>query len=255
MAPHSNTIKNRLLATLEQEDLQCLLSHLQPVSLRQRDIIYHAGAPIEQVYFIEQGVASVLTSMANGSMIEVGMIGIEGMVGIPAMLGAETSAQQVIIQIGGTALQMNVAPCKAAFDKSPALRRIMHRFTESIINLSAQTAACNRLHSIEQRCARWLLMASDRIQCLTMPMTQEFLSTMLGVRRAGVTETAGELQRSGLIQYHRGQLTIVDREGLEETACECYQLDHDRLGRLFCVIKPVERSASRTPSKSSASSS
>ena len=150
MLPHSNTFKNRLLATLPQEDLQCLLSHLQPVSLRQRDIIYHAGAPIEQVYFIEQGVASVLTSMANGSMIEVGMIGIEGMVGIPAMLGAETSAQQVIIQIGGTALQMNVAPCKAAFDKSPALRRIMHRFTESIINLSAQTAACNRLHSIEQ---------------------------------------------------------------------------------------------------------
>jgi CRP-like cAMP-binding protein len=113
------------------------------------------------------------------------------------------------------------------------VRRKMNRFTESLLNLSAQTAACNRLHSIEQRCARWLLMASDRIQSLTMPMTHDFLSSMLGARRAGVTEVAGELQRSGLIRYHRGQLTITDREGLEASACECYRSDRAGLDRLY----------------------
>jgi CRP-like cAMP-binding protein len=225
--------KNRLLAAMPQEDLQCLSAHLDPIALRQRDIIQHAGTPIEHVYFLEQGVASVVTNMVNGSTIEVGMIGLEGMVGVSAMLGAETSGQQVIIQVPGTALRMKAAPCRAVFDHSVAVRRIVHRFTETLINLSAQTAACNRLHSIEQRCARWLLMASDRIQSLSMPMTQEFLSSMLGVRRAGVTETAGELQRSGLIRYNRGHLTIVDRQSLEALACECYPIDRSQLARLF----------------------
>jgi CRP-like cAMP-binding protein len=233
MSAQPNTLKNRLLAALPPQDFCDFFSALEPVSLRQREILYGSGAPIEHVYFIETGVASVLTDMLNGSSIEVGMIGIEGMIGMSALLGAETSGQQVMVQIGGTALRMSAAPCKAAFDERATVRRVMHRFAESMINLSAQTAACNRLHSIEQRLARWLLMASDRIQSLTMPMTQEFLSTMLGVRRAGVTETAGELQRSGLIRYHRGQLTIVDREGLEATACECYQLDHARFDRLL----------------------
>jgi CRP-like cAMP-binding protein len=157
----------------------------------------------------------------------------EGMVGVSALLGADTSAQQFITQIRATALRMDAADCKIAFDQSEPVRRIMLRFTEAVLNLGAQTAACNRLHSIEQRCARWLLMASDRIQSDVLPLTQEFLSTMLGVRRAGVTETAGELQRSGLIRYHHGHITIIDREGLEATACECYRLDHDRFSRLL----------------------
>jgi CRP-like cAMP-binding protein len=137
------------------------------------------------------------------------------------------------VQIPGTAQRMSAALCKAAFDRSEAVRRVALRFTEAILNLSAQTAACNRLHSTEQRCARWLLMAIDRIQSDTMPVTHEFLASMLGVRRAGVTNTAGELQRSGLIRYHHGQLTIVDREGLEATACEFHRIDHERLIRLL----------------------
>ena len=164
-------------------------------------------------------------------MIEVGMVGIEGMVGMPALLGAETSAHQVMIQMPATLLRMDAARCKLAFDQSAAVRAIVHRFTVSFLNQSAQTAACNRIHSVEQRCARWLLMSSDRVQSDVMPMTHEFLSIMLGVRRAGVSKVAEELQRSATIQYHRGELRIVDREALEAIACECYQLDRARFER------------------------
>jgi len=225
--------KNRLLVAIPQEDLERFFSDLHPVSLSLRQVLHEVGAPLEDVYFIEQGVASVLTNMADGSTIEVGMIGMEGMVGVPALLGGKTSVQKVIVQIPGTALRMNAALCKAAFDQSEAVRRVVLRFTEAVLNLSAQTAACNRLHTIEQRCARWMLMAVDRVQSDEIPLTHEFLSSMLGVRRAGVTNTAGELQSSGLIRYHRGLLTIVDRDGLEMTACECYRIDHDRLNGLL----------------------
>lgn len=218
---------------MPQEDLQRFFSDLDPVSLSLRQVLHEAGAPLEHVYFLGQGVASVLTNMADGSTIEVGMIGMEGMVGVPALLGGETSVQRIIVQVPGTALRMHAALCKAAFDQSEAVRRVTLRFAEAMLNLSAQTAACNRLHSIEQRCARWLLMAFDRTQSETIPITHEFLASMLGVRRAGVTNTAGELQRSGLIRYQRGQLTLVDRDGLEASACECYRIDHERLSQLL----------------------
>jgi CRP-like cAMP-binding protein len=233
MPPDSVDIpRNRLLAALPPQELEELASQLHPVSLSQRQVLYETGAPIEDVYFIQQGVASILTDMADGASIEVGMIGIEGIVGVAALLGATLSSHQAIVQIPGDALRMNAARCKAAFDQGAGVRRLALRFTESMLNLSAQTAACNRLHSIEQRCARWLLMASDRIGADVMPMTHEFLSTMLGVRRAGVTVTAQELQRSGLIRYHRGEVTIRDHDGLAESACECYRIDHDRFERL-----------------------
>jgi CRP-like cAMP-binding protein len=228
----NNIAKNRLLAALPSQELEDLFSELHPVSLSLRQVLYETGAPIDDVYFIQQGVASILTDMADGASIEVGMIGIEGIVGVAALLGATLSSHQAIVQIPGDALRMNAVRCKAAFDQSAGVRRLALRFTESMLNLSAQTAACNRLHSIEQRCARWLLMASDRIGADVMPMTHEFLSTMLGVRRAGVTVTAQELQRSGLIRYHRGEITIIDHDGLAESACECYRIDHERFERL-----------------------
>jgi CRP-like cAMP-binding protein len=225
---HRDTPKNGLLAALSPEDVERFFSNLQPVSFLIGNVIYEVGAPLEDVYFIEQGVASVLTYLTNGSMIEVGMIGREGMVGVPVLLGDETSVQRVIVQVPGTALRMKAAPCKTAFDESAAVRSVLLRFTAAILNMSAQTAACNRAHSMKQRCARWLLMSSDRIQSDVVPMTHEFLSSMLGVRRTGVTAIAGELQRSGLIRYHRGQVTIVDRAGLEAAACECYRIDRAR---------------------------
>ncbi len=173
-------------------------------------------------------MTSVLTIMTNGSTIEVGMVGTEGMIGVPALLG-DGPSQHVIVQIPGKALWMSLAQCKRAFDESSGVRTVFLGFAGALLRLSSQTAACNRLHSIEQRCARWLLMAHDRVGTDRMPMTHEFLSSMLGVRRAGVTTAAGELQRSGLISYRQGEITIRDRDGLEALACECFSIDHAQL--------------------------
>lgn len=230
---HGNTHRNHLLAALPQADLRRFFSELTTFSCPIRHVFYEAGAAINDIYFVEDGVACILTKMTDGSAVEVGMIGSEGMVGVPALLGEQVSTQRLIMQIPGTALRLSAARCKEAFDQSAAVRAAVHQFTASILSQGAQTAACNRLHAIEQRLARWLLMASDRAQSDTMPMTHEFLSTMLGVRRTGVTDTAGGLQRSGLIRYSRGQISIIDRRALEATACECYGLDRDRLHRLL----------------------
>lgn len=222
-------IRNRLLAALPRQDREQLWPDLHPVSWSIGQTLYEVGEPIEYVYFIEQGVASIVTIMADGSTSEVGMIGAEGLVGLAALLGATVSAQHVIVQIPGTALRMSSAPCKKAFDQSPTFRAIVHRFINSFLNLSTQTAACNRLHSVEQRCARWLLMAADRTQSDVMPVTHEFLASMLGARRTGVTGIARRLRRAGLIDYRHGRITIIDHDGLAAVACECYGIDHVRL--------------------------
>jgi CRP-like cAMP-binding protein len=218
---------------MPQDERDRLFSSSQPVLLSLKQVLYEAGAQLDYLYFIEQGVASVLTSMADGATIEVGMIGMEGVIGVPALLGAEISAQQVIVQAPGNALRIGAAAGRLAVEESASFRRLVLRYTTDFLNLTAQTAACNRLHTIEQRCARWLLMAHDRLQGDVIPMTHDFFASMLGVRRAGVTETVGELQRSGLIRNSRGQVAILDRDGLEAAACECYRADHDRLMRLL----------------------
>lgn len=210
------------------EDFTQFFSGLECLTLPLRKTLQDATQPIDHLYFIEEGVASVLTLMKDGSLIEVGMVGTEGVVGVSALLG-DGPALHVIVQIPGKALSMSLRRCKRAFDESPAVRSLLLGFAGALLRLSVQTAACNRLHSIEQRCARWLLMAHDRIRADSMPMTQEFLASMLGVRRAGVTTAAGELQRSGLISYRQGQITIRDRDGLEALACECFDLDHAQL--------------------------
>jgi CRP-like cAMP-binding protein len=224
---------NLLLAALPAGDFAPFFSELEPIDLTLRQVLQDAADPIEHVYFVEQGVTSVLTIMRDGSAIEVGMIGTEGMVGVGALLNPDAPPQRVIVQIPGTALRMPLALCKIAFAGSEAVRTVMLRFAGALLALSAQTAACNRLHSREQRCARWLLMAYDRAKSDTMPMTHEFLASMLGVRRQGLTTMAGALQRSGLISYRQGEITIRDPEGLAARACECYRADHERLARLF----------------------
>jgi CRP-like cAMP-binding protein len=233
MAPQSgNTTTNRLLSALPADDLGQLWPSLQRVVLSHKQVLYHRNAPIAVAHFVEQGVVSVLTVMTDGAMGEVGMIGCEGMIGAPLVLGADTSSQYVIVQIPGTALQLSAAACKATFDRHPSFRAAVLHFVDAFVNLGAQTAACNLHHTAEQRCARWLLMARERIQTDTMLMTHEFLSMMLGVRRTGVTAIASALQRAGLIQYHRGRLRIINRDALEAAACECYRIDRDRISRL-----------------------
>jgi CRP-like cAMP-binding protein len=160
------------------------------------------------------------------------MVGSEGMVGLPALLGAEVSAQQCMAQADTQSLRVGVARGREAYEESREVRRVFNLFTQALLNVGGQTSACNRLHSIEQRLARWLLMASDRLQSDVLPLTHEFLSSMLGVRRAGVTSVAGELQRTGLIRYRSGRIEIIDREGLEATACECYGIAQEHLSHL-----------------------
>jgi len=227
------TIKNRLLADLPPEDLVALIQHLEPVTLPKKQILYEVGAPLDHVYFLEEGLASVLTTMEDGASSEVGMVGPEGLVGASALLGGRVSAQHVVMQLPGRGHHIAANRCKSVFEHSSGVRQVVLRFVEDLLNLSAQTAGCNRLHSVEQRSARWLLMASDRIGSNVLPLTQEFLAAMLGVRRSGVSEAASELQRSGLIRYRRGEITIVDHAGLEKTACECYRLDKQRVERLL----------------------
>ena len=232
MAIQAEIIRNRLLAVLPPNDLAALAEHFRPVELPRKRVIYEVGAPLDQVYFIEKGVASVMTMMADGASSEVGMVGREGVIGISALLGGQSSAQHVVMQLPGSAQSIAAPRCKAVFDRNVAVRAVLLSFIEDVLNLSSQTAGCNRLHSVEQRTARWLLMASDRLGSNVLPLTQEFLAAMLGVRRSGVSEAAGELQRSGLIRYRRGEITIIDPDGLKKTACECYHLDHQRMNSL-----------------------
>lgn len=226
-------IKNRLLAGLPPEDLAELIQHLEPVTLPKKQILFEVGAPLEHIYFLDEGLASVLTTMEDGASSEVGMVGPEGLVGASALLGGRVSAQHVVMQLSGHGHHIAAKHCKSIFDRSAEVRRVVLRFIEDLLNLSSQTAGCNRLHTVEQRSARWLLMASDRVDSKVLPLTQEFLAAMLGVRRSGVSEAMSELQRSGLVRYRRGEITIIDRPGLETTACECYRLDKQRVERLL----------------------
>ena len=226
-------IRNRLLLSMSPADLAELVDDLQSVSLAKYQVVYEVGATLDHIYFIDEGLASMLTIMEDGTSSEVGMVGSEGLIGGTALLGGRVSAQQVIMQLAGTAFRITAVACKSAFENNARIRAALLRFIEDLLNLSAQTAGCNRLHSVEQRSARWLLMASDRIGSNVLPLTQEFLAAMLGVRRSGVSEAAGELQRSGLIRYRRGEITIIDRAGLEKTACECYRLDKQRVERVL----------------------
>lgn len=221
----AHVISNQILRALPQADLEHLSRSLQRLPLQQKQVLHEPGAPIEHVHFVEEGLASVLTTMGEGEAVEVRMAGREGLTGFSYVLGAHSLRQQIIVQVPGSALRMSASVFKSEFDRSEALRRTVLRYVSIALSMTAQTAACNTLHLIEQRCARWLLNASDRIGSNTMPMTHEFLALLLGVRRPGVTAVAGKLQGSGLIRYHRGRLTILDREGLERSACECYRAD------------------------------
>lgn len=229
----SFSFKNRILSRLPHDDLLLFLPHLQKVTLQQRTVLHDIGAISDYIYFLEDGIASIVTTMENGSSIEVGMVGFEGIVSVQAMLGDKISRQQIVIQVPANGFRLEINRCRAAFDKSEAIRHEILRFANAFLSLSTQTSACNRLHSVEQRLARWLLMSADRTKSSILPLTQDYLSNMLGVRRAGVTESAGDLQRAGLISYTNGIIQIIDRERLEHTACECYNIDRQHFDELM----------------------
>lgn len=223
--------ENRLLAALPRADYQRLAAELEPVSLAFKQILYERGAPIPQVYFPQTAMVSLITPMRNGMSIEVGTIGLEGMAGLPAFLEANEAPARFLIQISGEALRLNSDVLRAEIGRGGALYSLLARYTNAFLTMEAQGVACNGLHTVKQRCCRWLLMTHDRIRSDEFPLTQELFAQMLGVRRASVAEVARMLQRTGLIRYRRGLITILDRGGLEKAACECYGVINAAFGR------------------------
>jgi CRP-like cAMP-binding protein len=223
---------NRLLAALPRAEYLRLLPHLEQVSLASRQGLYAAGTSIPYVWFIEHGVVSVFRVTQEGVLVELAMVGHEGMVGLPVVLGTGGMLGQALVQIPVTALRMQATVFRREVQVGSPLRDLLHRYTQAYINHVVQGMVCNRLHSIAQRCVRWLLLTHDRVDSDQFPLTQAFFAHMLGVRRASVSAVAGRLQKAGLIRYSRGVITILDRPGLEAAACECYRIiavEYDRL--------------------------
>lgn len=224
---------NRLLALLREKDRKCLYRHLEPVLLEYRRPLYDANQPIEFVHFIERGVGSRVLTLANGQAAEVATIGNEGFVGLPVLLGEDRGPACVYIQVPGAGLRMKAEAFCEELERSAPMRSTMLRYAHAFLNQVAQSAACANFHSVQQRCCRWLLMTHDRMQSDEFLLTQEFLAMMLGARRSGVSVAAGVLQRAGLIRYKRGQVTIIDRGGLEDRSCECYGVSKREFDRLL----------------------
>jgi CRP-like cAMP-binding protein len=219
MAP----IRNLLLASLPARAAQDLLAQLTPVDLAFGQVLYEPGQPMREVYFPVEGLVSLLALVGDRAALEVGMVGREGMVGIPLALGVSRSPMRALVQRGGTGLRMSRARFDTAMHSSAPLRKALLEYANALIGQIAQTAACNRFHVVEARLARWLLMARDRAGSDNLAVTQEFLSSMLGVRRVGISEAASAFQRSKLIEYSRGRIRILDHAGLEAACCTCYR--------------------------------
>ena len=213
---------NRLLRAIPADAYARLVAESEVVTVERGELIYQPAEPIRRVYFPTDMILSVISVMENGDRVEVGTIGNEGMGGLPAFLESESSPYTVFVQVSGEGRVVDAERLRDVVDASPETRTMLHRYTQSFLNQGAQSAACNRMHSIEERCARWLLMTHDRVGSNAFDLTQEFLSDMLGVRRAGVTVVCGAFQRAGFIRYRRGHIAILDRAKLEEVTCECY---------------------------------
>jgi CRP-like cAMP-binding protein len=219
--------RNRLLLALPRVEYASLLESLEPVPFQLRDILYHPGAVILDAYFPQHGVASVIAVDRAGLGVEVASVGHEGMVGMALYHGVDSSPHECLVQIAGDAKRIGGKALLARLPDLPKLQRLLHRYSAAMFNDAAQTVICNRRHSNEQRCARWLLMTDDSVQGAEFSLTQEFLSYMLAVRRADVSIAAGRLQKDGLIRYSRGVIRVLDRVGLEAAACECYAVTHE----------------------------
>jgi CRP-like cAMP-binding protein len=215
---------NLVLAALPHEDYQRLSTSLEPVELSYGQVLYEPAGLIRHVYFPTDCLVSLLTAVDMSRTLEVGMVGNEGMVGMPIALGIGVSAVRALVQGSGTAMRMTAARFRAEFKRNLPLQRALFSYTHLLMAQVSQTAACNRFHEADARLARWLLMTSDRLHADKFLLTHEFLADMLGVRREGVTQAADDLRRKGLIDYSRGNIRILDRKGLEAAACTCYRI-------------------------------
>ena len=228
-----NPTRNRLLASLPGSELEALLPHFEAVSLAHGDHVIVPDVPIQHLYFPLNALLSLVTTMEDGAAVESGIVGREGMSGIPVLLDAVETSMQTVVQIAGEAIRIKAEVVKDVYDRGGALKKILNRYMHTLIVVGSQSTACNRLHHIEARLSRWLLMSSDGVGSDEVNITHEYLAVMLGVRRAGVSEAAAKLQEQNLIRYNRGNVLILDRESLEACACECYRVVKTEYERLF----------------------
>lgn len=227
-----STIRNRLLRAMSDQTLDAVWPSLEWVPLTPRASLLLPNEPIKHVVFVEVGSVSMIATLENGEEIEVGLVGAEGLIGLPVLLGTPTSSLEALVQAEGGALRMPTGTFRQALAEHPAMIAPMLRYIDAFLFQVSQTAACNGHHQIEQRLARWILMTHDRVDGDRFTMTQQFLSYMLGVQRPSVTLAVRTLQRAGLIRHQKGEMEVVDRPGLEAVACECYELVRSRFSEL-----------------------
>ena len=225
--------RNRLLQALPAEDYERLAPHLQLVRLDLGQVLYEPGIRLSHVHFPTTAIVSLLYVMEDGASAEIAIVGRDGILGISLFMGGETTPSRAVVQSAGYALRLSAKMLKAEFNRFGATMHVLLRYTQALITQMAQTAVCNRHHSVDQQLCRWLLLSLDRLSSNELWMTQELIANMLGVRREGVTESAGRLQDAGLIRYRRGHITILDRAGLEARSCECYQVVKTECDRLL----------------------
>jgi CRP-like cAMP-binding protein len=232
MPPAGDPRRNKLLAALPEPEWARWSPLLEPVELPLGRVVYESGRPLTHVYFPIDAIVSLLYVMENGGSAEIAVVGNEGLVGISLFMGGETTPSRAVVQSAGSGFRLQAEAMKKEFNRAGPVLHLLLRYTQALITQMAQTAVCNRHHTLDQQLCRWLLLSLDRLQGSELRMTQELIANMLGVRREGVTEAALKLQASGLIRYARGHITVLDRSGLEQRTCECYAVvkkEYDRL--------------------------
>lgn len=232
-AAKADAIQNHLLAGITPDELARLLPGLQPVSLSLGQVLYESGEKMDYVYFPTTAIISLLYIMENGSTAEIGVVGNDGMVGIAIFMGGDTTPNRAVVQSAGKTFKMKSGMMKDEFTRGGRFHNLCLRYTQALITQISQTAVCNRLHSVDQQLCRWLLLSHDRLPSNRLVMTQDLIANMLGVRREGITHAARRLQKFGYIRYVRGDMTILDRPGLESCVCECYAVVKAEYDRLF----------------------
>jgi CRP-like cAMP-binding protein len=236
MNPDLDPRQNRLLAALPAESLARWQAALEPMDMPLGTVLYESGVAMADVFFPCTAIASLLYVMENGASAEIAVVGNEGIVGVSVFMGGETTPSRAVVQSGGRGFRLRGSWLKREFEQSAPVLHLLLRYTQALITQMAQTAVCNRHHSLDQQLCRWLLLSLDRLQGPNLVMTQELIANMLGVRREGVTEAAGALQRDGLIRYRRGHITVLDRAALERRTCECYAVVRHEYDRLLPAI-------------------
>lgn len=235
--------QNHLLAALPAVAQQRLLPHLELIEMTLGKVVYESGESTRQVYFPTNSIVSLLYVMENGASAEISVVGNEGIVGIAVFMGGESTTSRAVVQSAGYAYRLAGPRLKDEFNRHADLQVLMLRYTQALITQMAQTAVCNRHHTIDQQLCRWLLLSLDRLRSNELTMTQELIANMLGVRREGVTDAAGKLQRLGVINYRRGRIEVLDRKRLEALSCECYAVVKTESDRLLPFIRPGRREA------------